>query len=98
VLAAEEMRAANVDVGTAYDAISRLRPSWLTHATTSFDPPATERPLVFVDGHRYGELDSLRNLDASHIAEIRFYSAAEAGGRFGMQGGLSGVIEVTMKK
>jgi hypothetical protein len=97
MLTAEEMRAANVDGGTAYDAISRLRPSWLRHETTSFDPPATERPIVFVDGARYGELDSLRSLDASHIADIRFYSPAEAG-RFGLQGGLSGVIEVTMKK
>ena len=97
VLTAGEMQAANVDVGTAYDAISRRRPSWLTHGTTSFDPPATERPMVFVDGQRYGELDSLRNLDARQIAEIQFYSAAEAG-RFGMQAGLSGVIEVRMKK
>jgi hypothetical protein len=98
VLTAEEMRAANVDVGTAYDAISRLRPNWLTRGTTSFDPPTTERPIVFVEGRRYGELDSLHSLDARLIAELRFYSAAEAGGRFGMQGGLSGVIEVTMKK
>jgi hypothetical protein len=98
VLAAQEMQAVNLDVGTAYDAISRLRPNWLTRGTTSYDPPTTERPIVFVDGRRYGELDSLRSLDASHIAEIRFYTAAEAGGRFGMQGGLSGVIEVTMKK
>jgi hypothetical protein len=96
-LAAAEMQANNVDVGTAYDAISRLRPNWLTYGTRSFDPPTTERPIVFVDGARYGELDSLRSLDARHIAEIRFYSPAEAG-RFGLQGGLSGVIEVTMKK
>ncbi len=96
-LLAEEMVASNADVGTAYDALSRLRPSWLTRATTSFDPPATELPVVFVDGRRYGELESLRGIDANHIAEIHFYSAAEAG-KFGMQGGLSGVIEITMKK
>jgi hypothetical protein len=97
VLTAEEMRAANVDGGSAYEAISRLRPSWLAHGTKSFDPPSTDLPIVFVDGQRYGDLDSLRNLDASHIADIRFYSPAEAG-RFGLQGGLSGVIEVTLKK
>jgi hypothetical protein len=92
------MRGASVDAGTAYDAISRLRPNWLTYGTRSYDPPTTERPIVFVDGQRYGEIDSLRSLDASHIAEIQYYSAAEAGGRYGMQGGLSGVIEVRMKK
>ena len=98
VLAAEEIRAVNADAGTAYDAISRLRPSWLTHGTKSFDPPTTEFPVVFVDGRLYGELDSLRNIDASQIADVRFYRAAEAGGKFGMQGGLSGVIEVSTKK
>ncbi len=98
LLAAEEIRAAHADAGTVYDAISRLRPSWLTRATTSFDPPATEGPVVFVDGRLYGDLASLRNIIASQIADVRFYSTAEAGGRFGLQGGLSGVIEVNMKK
>jgi len=97
VLTAEEIRNANADAGSVYDAILRLRPSWLAHGTKSFDPPSTDVPVVFVDGQRYGDLDALRNLDASHIADIRFYSPAEAG-RFGLQGGLSGVIEVTMKK
>ena len=98
LLAAEEIRTSNLDRGTAYDAISRLRPNWLTRGTKSFDPPSTELPVVFVDGHRYGEFEALGNLAADQIAEIRFYSAAEAGGRYGMQGGLSGVIEVSMKK
>jgi len=98
LLGAEEIRAANTDAGTAYDAISRLRPNWLTRGTTSYDPPATEFAVVFVDGRRYGELDSLRSIDANQIADVRFYSPAEAGGRFGLQGGLSGVIEVRTKK
>jgi hypothetical protein len=97
-LLAEEIVAANSDRGTVYDAIARLRPSWLTHSTTSYDPPRTEFPVVFIEGRRYGELESLRNVNADQIADVRFYSAAEAGGRFGMQGGLSGVIELSMKK
>jgi hypothetical protein len=97
-LTAEEIRTANVDRGSAYDAISRLRPNWMTRGTKSFDPPSTELPIVFVGGNRYGEIETLRNLSADQIAEIRFYSPAEAGGKFGMQGGLSGVIEVSLKK
>jgi hypothetical protein len=97
-LAAEEILAANVDRGTVYDAISRLRPNWLTRGTTSYDPPTTEFAVVFVDGRRLGELESLRSIDANQIEDVRYYSAAEAGGRFGLQGGLSGVIEVSMKK
>jgi hypothetical protein len=98
LLTAEEISTANVDRGSAYDAISRLRPNWMTRGTKSFDPPRTEFPIVFLGGNRYGEIETLRNLSADQIAEIRFYSPAEAGGRFGMQGGLSGVIEVSLKK
>ncbi len=97
LLTAEEMTAANVDVGTLYDAISRLRPNWLTSRGTTFSPRANEFPVVFVDGHLYGELDSLRNLYASQVANVRYYSSTEAGGRFGSQGGTSGVIEVRRK-
>lgn len=98
LLAAEEIRSANADAGTAYDAVSRLRPNWLTRGTRSFDPPTTEFPVIFVDGRLYGPLDSLRNIDANQIAEVRFYSPTEAGGKFGLHGGLSGVIEVSTKK
>jgi hypothetical protein len=97
LLTAEEMTAANADVATLYDAISRLRPSWLTSRGTTFNPRANEFPVVFVDGHLYGELDSLRNIYASQVAAVRYYSSTEAGGKFGSQGGTSGVIEVRRK-
>ena len=97
VLAAEEIVSVNADLGTVWDAIARLRPTWLTRTTTSFDPPRTEYPVVFVDGRHHGELESLRTIAASQIDDVRFYSPAEAA-KFGLQGGLSGVIEVSMKK
>ena len=97
-LAAEGIRNANVDRGTAYDAIKRLRPNWLTRETKSFDPPSNEAPVVFIDGQQFGDIASLRTVDAESIAEIRFFSAAEAGGTFGLQGGLSGVIAISRKK
>ena len=96
-LAAAEIRDANLELGTAYDAISRLRPNWLTHVTESMNPPRREFARVFVEGRYYGELESLRTFEASQIADVRFYSAAEAG-MFGLEGGLSGVIEITRKK
>ena len=98
LLAPDEILAANLDRGTLYDAISRLRPNWFGRGTTSYDPPTTELAIVFVDGRRLGELESLRSIDANQIENVRYYSAAEAGPRFGLQGGLSGVIEVTMMK
>ena len=97
VLAAEEIRDANLETGTAYEAIARLRPNWLTRGTESNGPLRAESARVFVDGRSYGELESLREFAASQIADIRYYSAAEAG-KFGLEGGLSGVIEIATKK
>ena len=96
-LTAAEIRDANLDLGSAFDAISRLRPNWLSHVTESNNPPRREFARVFVDGRFYGELESLRNIDASQIAEVRFYSAAESA-RFGLEAGLSGVIEINIKR
>lgn len=98
LLVADEIRTANLDRGSAYDAIARLRTNWLTRTTRSFDPPSDEGPVVFVDGQRLGDLASLHTVDADRIDQVRFYSAAEAGGLFGLQGGMSGVIAVTTKK
>jgi len=98
LLTAEEIVAANADVATAYDALSRLRPLWLSpRGATSFNTPDTDLPTVFVEGQLYGDLNSLRNIQAYHVADIRYYNSAEAGGIFGLRGGTAGVIEVRLK-
>jgi hypothetical protein len=97
-LTAEEIVAADADHGTLYEAISRLRSNWLTHSTRAYDSASDSFPVVFLDGRQYGQLESLKNIDANQISDVRYYSAAEAGGRYGIQAGLSGVIEVSMKK
>jgi len=99
LLTAEEMAAAHADVNTAYDAVARLRPNWLTaHGVTSAvaNGAGTEYALVFVDGMQYGDLNSLRGIPAYHVGSIRYYDVTQAGGRFGIRAGSSGVIEVTM--
>lgn len=100
LLTAEEIADAHADVNTAYDAVARLRPNWLTpHGVTSGvnNGAGTEYALVFVDGLAYGDLNSLRGIPAYHVGNIRYYDITQAGARFGIQGGSSGVIEVTMK-
>lgn len=99
ILTAEEIVAANADVATVYDAVSRLRPIWLAaRGETSFYTPGTQFPILFVDGQAFGDLKTLRNIQASHVADIRLYSPSEAGGIFGLRGGTGGVIEVRMKQ
>lgn len=81
LLTSAEIFGAYADVTTTYDAIARLRPHW--------------RGNVFIDGHPYGDLQSLRGISASEVVEIRYYNSTEAGGKFGLRAGAS-VIDVRM--
>jgi hypothetical protein len=98
LLTAEEIAAAHADINTAYDAIARLRPNWLApHGVTSgINGAGTEFALVFVDGQRYGDLNTLRGIPAYQVGNVRYYNVTEAGARFGIHGGSSGAIEVTL--
>ncbi|MFL5487018.1 MAG: hypothetical protein ACJ8AJ_00900 [Gemmatimonadaceae bacterium] len=100
LLTGEEIANAHADINTAYDAVARLRPNWLAAhgvTTTTTSGAGSEFALVFVDGQRYGDLNSLRSIPAYHVGDIRYYDVTQAGAKFGLQGGGSGVIEVTMK-
>jgi hypothetical protein len=100
LLTADEIASAHADVTTAYDAVARLRPNWLAaHGVTSGvdNGAGTEFALVFLDGQRYGDLNSLRGIPAYHVGDIRYYDVTQGGARFGIRGGSSGVIEVTTK-
>ncbi len=96
ILTLDEMAAAHADVTTAYDAIARLRPNWLAaHGlTTLLGGGGTEFAIVFVDGQSFGDLNSLRTIQAYHVGEFRYYNVTEAGAKFGLRAGSSGVIEI----
>jgi len=98
ILTAEDLAAAHADVTTAYDAVARLRPNWLApHGVMSAvaNGAGTEYALVYLDGQRYGDLSSLRNIPAYQVGGLRYYDLTESGARFGIRGGSSGVIDVT---
>lgn len=98
LLIAGEIAAANADAATLYDAIARLRPNWLAvHGVSTLNTGATDYAIVYVDGHRYGDLESLRNIQAFLVANVRYYDVTEAGAMFGVRGGTGGVIDVKMK-
>ena len=86
--------------GNAFEVISRLRPNFLLSrgSTTLGNAQRTSLyPNVYVDGLPYGDINSLRNIDGAHIAEIRMYQAAEAQTRFGL-GNSAGVIAITIRR
>jgi hypothetical protein len=100
VITADEMADTHADVNSAYDAVARLRPNWLaSHGVTSTGTSAasTETATVWVDGQNVGNINALRNIQAFQVASMRYYDVTQAGARFGIRGGSSGVIEVTMK-
>ena len=94
-LAGEEIIAQHANEGTAYDAIARLRPNWL--ATKGIATQGPEYPVVYVDGQQFGPPESLRNIQAYHVSDIRYYDITQAGARFGIRGGTGGVIEVRIR-
>ena len=82
---------------TAYDAVQKLRGTFLSdRGRTTILGTASSRPVVFLDGISYGEIQSLRNISASQVATIRLYRAWEAQQKFG-NGHTGGVIEVTTR-
>jgi hypothetical protein len=99
-LSAEDIASAYADARSAYDAIARLRPAWLAaRGVTSLvaGGAGTDFAVVFVDGQRYGDLQSLRQIQAYQVGSAQYYDVTQAGANFGIRGGSSGVIEIRMK-
>lgn len=98
-LSAAEVAAAHAEIGTAYDAIARLRPNWLAaHGISTLDPrQGSEYAIVFIDGQQHGGLSTLRNIPASDVKDFRYYDVTQAGATFGRQAGTGGVIELRVR-
>jgi hypothetical protein len=92
VITADEI--AQSRASTAFEAVSRLRPAYLrTRGRTTINTSGTPYATVYLDGQHYGNLNSLKNINAAQIAMIRYYNAVEATSRFGLDHG-GGAIEV----
>jgi len=108
VITAEEI--AESPTRNAYDLVSSLRPRWLnvrgqqrlvtTPTDTTGNRPvsqmATTTIMVYLDGTRLGELDSLRSVNTSDVRSVRRLSAAEATQQFG-SGHTHGAIVVSTR-
>jgi hypothetical protein len=98
LLTAGEISDSHADATSAYDAVARLRPNWLApHGSVSASAQSSEYATVFIDGQEMGDVQALRNVQAFQVGEIRYYNVTEAGAKFGIRGGTTGAIEVTMK-
>ena len=78
VVEQEEIRAAETGP-SAYEAIRRLRPEYLTRRANPQPGDAEEGyPVVYLDGVRLGGLETLKNIPLDTITRIRFLRASEA--------------------
>ncbi|MGH7500506.1 MAG: hypothetical protein ACREL7_02000 [Longimicrobiales bacterium] len=86
---------ATAHVQTAWEAVERLQPQWLTsRGATSITDPTPTVASVFLNGVEVGDVDYLKSIIAVDVSEMRYYPPGEAGARFGM-GHPRGVITVT---
>lgn len=97
LITADEIAGTNTT--NAFEAVQKLRPAFLHSRGTNLSGSDSGLPEVYVGLVHYGDINSLRNIPALEILEIRFYNGPEAVTKFGMQNptGINGVIEVTLK-
>ena len=82
----------------AYEVVQKLRGNFLSsRGKTTILGKSSSTPVVYVDGVRYGEIASLRNITSTTIQSIRLYRAWEAQQKYGNDV-MGGVIEVTTKR
>ena len=96
VLTAAEIESRGANTGSAYDAVARLRRSFLTYH--GFSGGSTGGAvLASVDGSALSGVAALRSVSARNVAEIRYLSAVDAAQRYGTTANSSPVVLVTQK-
>jgi len=95
ILTAEQLAASNSD--NLFDAISKLRPEWLSsRGVSSVTDPSPTVASVYLNGSMIGKADAMKEMRVLDVTEVRYWDAASAAARFGM-GHPRGVIELTRK-
>jgi TonB-dependent Receptor Plug Domain len=96
VILADEI--ARVGATNALEAIQRLQPRMLAkqRGPSSINFENQTQIAVYLDGTRFGGIETLSLIEATPILEIRFLSASEATFRFGT-GNSGGAIVITTR-
>ena len=77
------------------DILRALRPAWFRTSPTRMRSGAVyvDPIAVYIDGRRIGTVANLNEIPVTSVGQVRFYTASEAQGRFGLDN-LQGAIEV----
>jgi len=90
---------ARVNASNALEAIQRLQPRMVVkqRGPSSINFENQAQIAVYVDGSRFGGVESLSLIQATSILEIRYLSASEATQRYGT-GNSGGAIVITSRR
>jgi hypothetical protein len=92
VITTAEIQSANV--ATAYDLIAMYRANFLnSRGPNSIVLKQPKEPTVYLDNVEFGTIASLRTIQASNIAEIRFIEGWDAMTKYGSDH-VAGVIQI----
>ena len=104
-LAQPEIQANRSAGMTAYDLIAHLRPEYLRtrgqntlrETSTAAGPPTYSAPTakVYLDNAKYGDIESLKNINADIVQKIQYLSASNAMTRFGMDNTAGAILIFT---
>lgn len=95
LITADEIARSNAS--NAYEIVERLRPAFLrTRGAESLQNPTPPTPIIYLDGMRYGTLQTLASVPAIGIVSIQYLNAIDATQRFGF-GNEGGAILITTK-
>lgn len=92
VITTAEIESANAS--TAYDLIVKFHANFLhSRGPNSILLQQPKEPTVYLDNVEYGTINSLRTIQASTIAEIRFFEGWDAMTKYGSDH-VAGVIQI----
>ena len=93
IITAEEI--SQINESNAYDVIRNLRPHLLNYRGVR-GKNVMIKPVVYLNNVKYGDIQSLYNIPAMNIKEIKFLSPTDATTLFGI-GHMGGAFVVTTK-
>jgi hypothetical protein len=88
---------AGLEAISAFDAIQRLRPTWLQSRGPTSLAGGPTLPRVHINQSRTGSIDELRTIPVTEIELMEFKSASDATTEYGT-GYPGGVIEVSTRR
>lgn len=84
------------DALSAYEAIRRLRPTWLRYRGQSvLTNPGRETMRIYVNRSYFGDASSLSNIPVRNIQEMRFLDARQATLQYGTDHTVGAIIITT---